>query len=105
MSASGVLEAVERIIDGDGDPDEVLQASVTTIVDRSEATWAAVLLMQDGELVVGPEAGVAAPGERRGAPIVFQGATLGRLDVDGLDDQPLIDRLAVLLAPYCRPLI
>jgi hypothetical protein len=34
---------------------------------------------------------------------VLEGARLGELAVDGLDDQPLIDRVAALIAPYCRP--
>jgi hypothetical protein len=25
------------------------------------------------------------------------------LAVDGLDDQPLIERVAVLISPYCKP--
>jgi hypothetical protein len=101
VSASGVLEAVERIIDRGADPKDVLQAAVTTIVERGGAKWAAVLFSDEGELIVGPHDGVAEPGERRSSPIVFEGAHLGELAVDGLDDQPLIERIAVLVAPYC----
>ena len=104
MSAAGVLEAVRQIIDRGGDSEDVLQAIVTTIFDRTDATWAAVLFNDEGELIVGPHAGVAEPSERRSAPIVFEGAHLGELSVDGLDDQPLIERLASLISPYCdRP--
>jgi hypothetical protein len=103
VSASGVLEAVDRIVNRGGDAEDVLQSTVTTLVDRGGAKWAAVLLNDEGELFVGPQAGVAEPGERRQAPIVFQGAHLGVLAVDGLDDQPLIERVAVLISPYCNP--
>ena len=41
------------------------------------------------------------PVERREAPIVFDGARVAQLTVDGLDDQPLIERVAVLIARYC----
>jgi hypothetical protein len=102
VSAAHVLEAVDRIIDRGGDPEDVLQAIVTTIVDRTDAKFAAVLLNDEGELVVGPHAGVAEPGERRESPIVFEGAYRGELAVDGLDDQPLIERVASLIAPYCN---
>jgi hypothetical protein len=101
MSASAVLDAVAHIIDRGGDSEDVLQATVTTIVDRGGAKWAAVLFNDEGELIVGPHAGVAEPGERREAPIVFEGARVGQLAVDGLDDQPLIDRVASLVSPYC----
>jgi hypothetical protein len=101
VTAPDVLEAVERITDRGGDSEEVLQATVTAIVDRTTAKWAAVLVNDEGELIVGPHAGVAEPGERREAPIVFEGAHVGRLAVDGLDDQPLIERVASLISPYC----
>ena len=100
MSAD-LLEAVSEIVDRGDDSDEVLQAVVSAIVDKSDAKWAAVLLDADGELVVGPHAGIAEPEERRTAPIVLARAHLGELAVDGLDDQPMIDRLAALVAPYC----
>jgi hypothetical protein len=103
VSASDVLEAVDRIIERGGDSEDVLQATLTAIVDRG-ATWAAVLLNDEGELIVGPHAGVAEPGERRTATIVREGAHLGELAVDGLDDQPLIERVASLIAPYCEHL-
>ena len=102
MTASDVLEAVERIAARGGDAADVLQAIVATIVDRGGAAWAAVLFNDEGELIVGPRAGVAEPGERREAPIVFEGAHVGQLAVDGLDDQPLIERVASLISPYCN---
>ena len=101
MTASDLLDAVERIAARGGDAADVLQAIVATIVDRGGAKWAAVLFNDEGELIVGPHAGVAEPGERRAVPIVFEGAHVGQLAVDGLDDQPLIDRVAVLIARYC----
>jgi hypothetical protein len=102
MSASDLLEAVERIVDRDGDPEDVLQHAVTAIVERGGALWAAVLVNDEGELILGPHAGVAEPGARRQAPIVRDGARIGELAVDGLDDQPLIERIAAALSPYCR---
>jgi hypothetical protein len=101
VTAPDVLEAVERITDRGGDSEDVLQATVTAIVDRTTAKWAAVLVNDEGELIVGPHTGVAEPGERREAPIVFEGAHVGQLAVDGLDDQPLIERVASLISPYC----
>jgi hypothetical protein len=105
MSAAGALEAVQQILDRGGDAEDVLQAAMTAIVNRGGATWAAVLYSDEGELLVGAHAGVAEPGERRGAPIVLDGAQIGELEVDGLDDQPLIERVAAHLAPWCKQLL
>jgi hypothetical protein len=102
MTASDVLEAIDRAI-RDGHSDDVLQAAVTSIVDRGGAVWAAVLFNDEGELILGPHAGVAEPGARRQAAIMSEGAHVGELAVDGLDDQQLIDRVAALISPYCRP--
>jgi hypothetical protein len=101
VTAQDVLEAVDRIVDRGGDAEDVLQATVTAVVERGGAKWAAVLFNDEGELIVGPHAGVAEPGERREAPIVFAGAHVGQFAVDGLDDQPLIERLASRISPYC----
>jgi hypothetical protein len=98
--SADVLEAVDRIVERGGESQDVLQAAVMAIVDRGGAKWAAVLFNDEGELIVGPHAGVAEPGERRTAPVVRDEAHLGELAVDGLDDQPLIEILASLLAPY-----
>src|SRR4029077_14605840 len=67
------------------------------------AVWAAVLFNDEGELILGPHAGIAEPGARRQAAIISEGAHVGELAVDGLDDQELIDRVAALVSPYCRP--
>jgi hypothetical protein len=103
VTTSAVLEAVEQIVSSGQDLDELLQRTVTAIVERGGALWAAVLFNDEGELILGPHAGVAEPGARRQSPVVLEGARLGELAVDGLDDQPLIDRVAALIAPYCRP--
>jgi hypothetical protein len=101
VTSSDLFEAVERIADRGGEATDVLQAVVATIVERGGATWAAVFFYDEGELIVGPHAGAAEPGERREAPIVLDGAHVAQLAVDGLDDQALIDRVAVLIARYC----
>ena len=104
MTSPTVLGAVGHIVEVGGDPEDVLQAAVTTLVEHGGAKWAAVLFNDEGELLVGPHAGAAEPGERRTAAIVHEGARLGELAVDGLDDQQLIEQVAALVAPYCvRP--
>ena len=101
MTSSDLFDAVQQIADRGGEATDVLQAVVATIVERGGATWAAVFFYDEGEVIVGPHAGAAEPGERREAPIVVDGAHVAQLTVDGLDDQQLIERVAVLNARYC----
>jgi hypothetical protein len=102
VSATAALDAVERIVRGGGEPDEVLREVLVTVVEQGGAMWAGILFDEDGELVLGPHAGVAEPGARRRASVVDDGLPVAELVVDGLDDQPLIDRVALAVSPYCR---
>jgi hypothetical protein len=102
VSSTAAVEAIERIVNRGGDPDDVLRDVVATVVDRGGAMWAGILFDEDGELMLGPHAGVAEPGARRQTPVVCDGSPIGELAVDGLDDQPLIERIALLISPYCR---
>jgi hypothetical protein len=102
VSSSATLEAVDRIVNRGGAAEGVLRDVVAVIVDRGGAMWAGLLFDEDGELMLGPHSGVAEPGARRRAPVVDAGAPVAELVVDGLDDQPLIERVALVISPYCR---
>ena len=59
MSA-GALEAIDRILNRGGEADDVLRAVVAALVERGGCSWAGILFAEEGELVLGPEAGVLA---------------------------------------------
>jgi L-methionine (R)-S-oxide reductase len=55
MSHESALEAIERILEGGGDADEVLRAVVETLHDRFEHySWVGIYLVEGDELVLGP---------------------------------------------------
>jgi hypothetical protein len=99
---SSALEAVDRILNRGGDPQHVLRAVVGTLVERGECAWAAVHLAGHSGSVAGPEAGEERRDARTAVPIVFGGERLGELLVDGCDDNALVERVALLVAPHCR---
>jgi hypothetical protein len=99
---AAALEAVDRIVHRGGARDEVLQAVVGTLVRRAGCSWACVLLTEDGRLVPGPHAGEEREAPRLRVPIVFGGDRVGELAAEGCDDDGLVDRVALLIAPYCR---
>jgi len=103
MSAmsSGALEAVDRILNRGGDADDVLRAVVATLVERGGCSWAGILFVEDGELVLGPEAGDPAPAARRRIPVTYQGDRVAELVADGCDDQPFLERVATLISAHC----
>jgi hypothetical protein len=101
MSGSGALEAIERILNRGGDADDVLRAVVATLVERGRCAWAAILFREDADLVLGPQAGEPRPDERTQLPVVFQGDHVADLVADGCDDGALLERVAVIVSPYC----
>ena len=93
------LQAVEELVEAGCDADEVLRGVVRVLVDGG-AAWAAVLFVEDGELVVGPEAGAPDPGRRSRVPVTYRGDAVGALAVDGDVEPDLLERVAGLIAPH-----
>ena len=94
--SSGVVEAVERIINRGGDADDILRAVLTAFRDRGVA-YAAVRFVEGGDLVDGPSAGEPAPA--LAVPVVYRGDRVGELAA-AVDDRRLLERVATLISPY-----
>ena len=100
MSA-GALDAIERILDRSSDVDEVLREVVTALVERGGCTWAGILFSEQGELVLGPQAGEPHPDERIQVPVDYRGDRVAELVADGCDDRAFLERVAVLISAHC----
>ena len=99
MSARA-LEAVERILDGGGDSDDVLRAVVGALAGASGLSWAGILFVEQGTLVPGPAAGT--PDERRRVrvPITYRGNVVGELAVDGEPDTAVLEGVATRISEH-----
>ena len=51
----------------------MLRAVVAALVDDGGCAWAGILFVENGELVLGPEAGAQRPEARIQVPVEFQG--------------------------------
>ena len=100
---TGALEAVDRILNRGGDADDVLRAVVGAMVERGGCAWAGVFLVEGGErgLVLGPQAGEPRPDARAQIPVVFKGDRVAELAADGCGDRTFLERVALLVSPYC----
>ena len=94
------LEALDRILNRGGEPDDVLRSVVAVLADEPEITWAGIAFLEEGELALGPTAGDSAELHRIRTPIVFQGADVGELWVDGTAEQAFLDRVALLISAH-----
>jgi hypothetical protein len=98
--SGGALEAIDRILNRGGDADDVLRAVVATLVERGGCRWAGIFFVEDGNLVLGPEAGVADETARTSLPIAYQGRQVGTLAADGDVEPALLERVATLVSAH-----
>jgi hypothetical protein len=95
-SLSGALEAVERILNRGGEPDDVLGAVVGALHERG-IPLASIRFVDGDELAEGPSAG---GGEGRREPVVFHGRRVAELEL-AVDDEQFVRRVAILISAHC----
>jgi len=94
-------EQIEAIVARGGDADEILRDLVAALAERY--AWAGISFVEDGELVLGPHAGVPDEGSRTHVPVTFQGDRIAELAVDDApeEDRTFLERVAELAAGHC----
>jgi hypothetical protein len=103
VNGPAALGAVERIVDGGGEADDVLREVVHGIVEQGGVAWAGILFVEEGRLVLGPEAGEAGADRRVQVPVSYRGDRVAELVVDGADesDRAALESIATLVGGYC----
>ena len=102
-SASGALEAIDRVLNRGGDADDVLRQVVAVLHERAGYSWAGILFVEGDELVLGPGAGAPDPARRTSTPVQWLGERIAELAVDGApaEDEAFLQRVAVLVSGHC----
>jgi hypothetical protein len=98
--SAGALEAVDRILNRGGDADDVLREIVAVLVERGGCGWAGIAFVEEGSLVLGPEAGTANAETRERVEIAYRGEKVGELWADDAPDRALLERVAVLVSAH-----
>jgi len=93
------VSALDVIIAAGGEPDEVLRKVVAGLVESGAATWAGILFVESGDLVLGPEAGTPA-GDAVRVPVLYDGKPVAELAAEGADPA-LLQRVAGLIGEHC----
>ena len=101
MSGTAAIEEIDRIVEAEGDADDILRGAVSDLVDPGGCSWAGILFVESGELALGPQAGVPEPESRVQVPVLFEGTRVAELAVDGASDTAFLDRVAFVISPYC----
>jgi hypothetical protein len=94
-------DAIEAIVAGGADADEILREVVAALAGRY--AWAGIFFVEGGELVLGPHAGTPDETARTRLPVSFQGDRIAELAVDGApeEDRMFLERAAELVAGHC----
>jgi hypothetical protein len=98
--SAGALEAVARILEQGGEADDVLRAVVASLAEQPRIEYAAVVFVEEGRLVVGPQAGVPDELRRSRAQVTYEGAAVGELWADGEADPELLASVSALIASH-----
>ncbi|MDQ3086081.1 MAG: hypothetical protein M3Q67_04675 [Actinomycetota bacterium] len=94
------LAALDQVLEWEAEPDDVLRAAVSALVEESEIVWAGISFLEQGDLVLGPAAGEPDEKRRQCVQITYQGEPVGELSVDGETDRELLERVAALLSTH-----
>jgi hypothetical protein len=95
-----LLEALEHILDGGGEPDDMLRETAALLTDAPSVTWAGIAFLEEGSLMLGPAAGEPDETRRTRVPIAYRGEPVGELWVDGDADRGTLERIADHLAAH-----
>ena len=83
------------------DADDVLRQTVATLAAAEGCSWAGIFFLEDGELLLGPQAGVPDEARRVAVPVSWRGGRIAELAVDGDVDRAQLERVAVEIADLC----
>ncbi len=99
---TGAVEAVERLLNREGEADAILRGAVRVLAERFER-FVGIRFVEDGEFQLGPAAG--APGGRsETVPVTYRGSLVAEIVTDApLEpaDREAFARVATLVSPYC----
>lgn len=103
MTQTDALQAIDYILGGGGEADDVLRGVVAALHERAGYAWAGIFFVEEGELVLGPEAGDEAAQPRTTVPVVWQDVRVAELAVAGAppEEAAFLERVAVLVSGHC----
>ncbi len=93
-------EAVRRIVEQEGEVDDILRAVVASVASSPEISWAGIAFAEDDTLRLGPVDGEPNAERRERVPIAYEGAVVGELWADGAVQRDELERIAALIGPY-----
>jgi hypothetical protein len=83
------------------DADDLLRRAVSELAAREDCTWAGIYFVEEGSLVLGPEAGTPAPERRTSVPVRWRDTRVAELAADGDVAPAELETVAAGIADLC----
>lgn len=83
------------------DADDLLRQAVAELAAREGCSWAGIYFVEEGNLVLGPEAGTPDPGRRTAVPVLWRSTRVAELAADGAVPQADLEAVAASIADLC----
>jgi hypothetical protein len=83
------------------DADDLLRQAVEELAARDGCVWAGIYFVEEGGLVLGPEAGAPDPGRRTTVPVLWRGTRVAELAADGAAEPAALEVVASEIAELC----
>jgi hypothetical protein len=83
------------------DADEQLRQTVSALAARKGCSWAGIYFVEEGTLVLGPEAGTPEPERRTTVPVLWRDTRVAELAVDGDLGPAKLEAVAAEIADLC----
>jgi hypothetical protein len=83
------------------DADEQLRQAVSDLAGRDGCSWAGIYFVEEGELVLGPQAGAPDPARRTAVPVLWRDTRVAELAVDGAVEPAELETVAAGIADLC----
>jgi hypothetical protein len=83
------------------DADDLLRRAVAELAARNGCSWAGIYFVEEGSLVLGPEAGAPDPARRTTVPVLWRGTRVAELAADGTLAQADLEAVAASIADLC----
>lgn len=83
------------------DADALLRQAVSDLAARDDCSWAGISFVEDGNLVLGPEAGTPDPARRIAVPVSWRGTRVAELAADGTLEPAELEAVAAEIADLC----
>lgn len=96
--STDALERLDALLARAGEADETLRATVELLAETPGISWAGIAFLEEGELVLGPSAGIPDEGARHRVVVSFHGDPVGELRVDGAVDDSFVEEVASRIA-------